>query len=270
MNWKRFFYILVFNVLIATATTWLVLKVWEKKPQVESAATVMVTVLVTVPVPVPQTVIPTIPGTEITPEGFFNSGAPSETPIPLQAYIVQTGDILSKIAIQFHVSVDDILRANNLSDPNNIYVGQKLLIPVVPLPTETPAAPPTEIPTITPLPSRTATPTATPTTDTSPPRLVIESIQGAGILDSELVKIVHTGGGQAVLESWRLENGRGDVFTFPRLSLFPGAVVFIHSNKGNNSATDLYWNSPHTVWKSGDTAVLRDQRGNEIASYLLP
>ena len=44
-------------------------------------------------------------------------------------YIVQPGDTLSEIALRNHVRVGDIVRANNIKDPNRIYVGDKLMIP---------------------------------------------------------------------------------------------------------------------------------------------
>lgn len=44
-------------------------------------------------------------------------------------YIVQAGDDLGLIASKFGVTVEDIVRANGLTNPNFIYVGQKLVIP---------------------------------------------------------------------------------------------------------------------------------------------
>lgn len=44
-------------------------------------------------------------------------------------YIVQAGDILSLIAERFNVSMDALMQANNITDPNQIYVGQQLIIP---------------------------------------------------------------------------------------------------------------------------------------------
>lgn len=269
MRIKRLFYLLILNIIISTLVTLLVLNFWPK-PESRMAATVVVTVMVTVPVPQPGSANLTAPTNTpgLTPETVTIQG--SETPVPLQPYIVQEGDMLSKIALQFNVSMDDILRANGMSDPNNIYIGQKLLIPLSSLPTETPQLPPTDIPTITPIPSITPTPTATPTTDMSPARLVIESIQGAGILGSEKVKIVHTGGGAEPLGGWQLENGRGQAFVFPLLRLFPGASVIIHSGKGTNTVTDLFWGSDGTFWKSGDTATLRDSAGKVRATFTVP
>lgn len=45
-------------------------------------------------------------------------------------YYVQRGDTLKDIAIQFHTSVDELLRLNpQISDPNRIYAGQRLVVP---------------------------------------------------------------------------------------------------------------------------------------------
>jgi LysM repeat protein len=78
---------------------------------------------------------------------------PTASPIPLSMrrgtlidYIVQTGDTLAIIAEKFNSTVDDIVAENDLDDPNNIFVGQKLVIPVnmvTPVPTSTPGPSPT-------------------------------------------------------------------------------------------------------------------------------
>jgi hypothetical protein len=44
-------------------------------------------------------------------------------------YVVQSGDTLSEIAKWYHVSLWELCQANNISDPNKIYVGQVLYIP---------------------------------------------------------------------------------------------------------------------------------------------
>lgn len=46
-------------------------------------------------------------------------------------YTVQTGDTLNKIAVKFNVSISAIMTANNLTNPNFLYVGQRLTIPGV-------------------------------------------------------------------------------------------------------------------------------------------
>ena len=46
--------------------------------------------------------------------------------------IVKEGDTLAGIAQKFDVAVDDIMRANGITDPNLIYEGQELIIPTLP------------------------------------------------------------------------------------------------------------------------------------------
>ena len=44
-------------------------------------------------------------------------------------YVVQRGDILSRIALRFGVTTVEIARANNITNPDRIYAGQVLIIP---------------------------------------------------------------------------------------------------------------------------------------------
>ena len=42
-------------------------------------------------------------------------------------YVVQPGDTLAKLAAKFNCSVEQICRWNNVKDPSQIVVGQKLI-----------------------------------------------------------------------------------------------------------------------------------------------
>lgn len=44
-------------------------------------------------------------------------------------YIVQRGDNLFRIGLRFGVTVNDLVRANHIHNPNLIFVGQRLFIP---------------------------------------------------------------------------------------------------------------------------------------------
>ncbi|HWO72948.1 MAG TPA: LysM domain-containing protein, partial [Dehalococcoidia bacterium] len=56
---------------------------------------------------------------------------PGEAPVnAVEVYIVQPGDTLGRIAAMFGTTVDAIVQANGLSDPNLIWPGQQLVIPV--------------------------------------------------------------------------------------------------------------------------------------------
>ena len=67
---------------------------------------------------------------------FGGGPSPSPSPTPTkpsgctpQTYIVKSGDSLSAIASRFRTTVAKIQAANNIADPNRIYVGQRLTIP---------------------------------------------------------------------------------------------------------------------------------------------
>ncbi len=91
-------------------------------------------------------------GTEILipPPGYE---MPTPTPLPSTLipgqeiiYVVQPDDLLANIAEMFLTTVEAIVEANDLDDPNNIFVGQRLIIPwglITPTPTSTPTPTPT-------------------------------------------------------------------------------------------------------------------------------
>jgi LysM repeat protein len=75
-------------------------------------------------------------------------------------YVVQAGDSLEGIASKFNSTADDIIKENKITDPNALFVGQLLVIPVN-MVTPTATRPPTSTP-ITPGPG-TILPTLTQT-----------------------------------------------------------------------------------------------------------
>jgi LysM repeat protein len=93
---------------------------------------------------------------------------PTATPIPADLpkgtkidYTVQPGDTIAGIASKFNSTEEAIVAENNITDPNALFVGQLLVIPVN-LVTATPTRPPTSTP-ITPGPGTSLpTPTFTP------------------------------------------------------------------------------------------------------------
>ena len=54
---------------------------------------------------------------------------PNDEACDPEVYLVQSGDTLSEIAIEFNVSVEAIAEASDLSDPDALEVGQELTIP---------------------------------------------------------------------------------------------------------------------------------------------
>lgn len=59
---------------------------------------------------------------------------PTVTPAPptqpsQRIHVIAQGDTLSYLAQEYNVSVEDIMKANNITDPNLLSIGQKLIIP---------------------------------------------------------------------------------------------------------------------------------------------
>jgi LysM repeat protein len=54
--------------------------------------------------------------------------AKTETQTPTETYVVRRGDTLSSIAARFEVSTNDLVRLNDLSDPNRIGEGETLIV----------------------------------------------------------------------------------------------------------------------------------------------
>lgn len=68
-----------------------------------------------------------VPGDEGA--GTGGEGEAAATAVPAQIYVVQQGDTLNSIARQFNTSVDAIVAANNIQNPDALQVGTTLTIP---------------------------------------------------------------------------------------------------------------------------------------------
>jgi LysM repeat protein len=185
-----------------------------------------------------------------------------------QVYIVQPGDTLGAIA-EFHgVSIEDLITANSLADPDVLHLGQTLIIPAgdsVPTP-EGSSSEGVEEPSETPEPLTTALPTPT---SSGPPLIEIAQVLGSGDLAAEIA-VVRNRGGATSLENWMLSDAEGNTFVFPAITLFADAEVRIHTAPGNNTPTDLYWRQVSPVWSGGELITLRDAAGNPVDTYIVP
>jgi hypothetical protein len=98
----------------------------------------------------------------------------------------------------------------------------------------------------------------------------ISSIVGAGTLNSEIVVVKFEGEGQLDLASWQLKDEDGNIFKFPKLTLYSNGVVQVHTVAGTDTVIDLYWGIGEAVWSSGENARLFDAQGNLRAVYRVP
>ncbi|HEY72879.1 MAG: hypothetical protein B6I35_15450 [Anaerolineaceae bacterium 4572_32.2] len=216
------------------------------------------------------TIIPTRPLLAATKKA---TGVPTALPVasPTSAgpllYTVRLGDTLGAIAQAHGVSVDDLIAANDLANPDVLSVGQTLTIPVGGFNAPT-TIPPTDAPSE---PSPTLMlPTSLPTlTPSGPPLVEIDQALASGDAAAEVV-VVRNRGGMVSLEGWTLADAEGNTFTFPALTLFSDAKVRVHSTEGNSMPGDLYWGRVNPAWSEGELITLSDATGNAIDTYIVP
>lgn len=276
---KRFFYFTVLNIIVSAITVIVVLQLWQQKHPSTTANNTPVVIVVT-------------PTQSINmPLSANNSGAdgiiPMEastaitqtyplTPTPqMLAYQVKEGDTLGALAVEFNVRVSDIMAVNNLADPDSISIGQILYIPTAPLAEATSTSiPPAITASATYHPSATATQkpfaSATVTEVGQEPQMIIAAVIGAGDLETEHVRLLRTGDGELSLDGWRLEDGKGNSYTFPDLTLYKGGAINLNTRKGQDTVQDLFWGLATPIWKSGKVVSLFDAQDVMRASYIIP
>lgn len=167
------------------------------------------------------------------------TGMPAALPtaaIPTQVfdtYTVTDGDTFDSIAQAFGVSVDDLVAANGYSQPQTLSPGELLRIPLKPV--------------------------------------VIDSVIGAGDLDSERVVILNNLDGELNLGGWQFEDNSGRVYTFPQVTLFgKERAIEVYTRSGVDSADRLYWGMLAPVWQTGMVVTLRDPQGTIQATITVP
>lgn len=192
------------------------------------------------------------------PEAVATATSTPEPTVEPTVYVVQPGDTMLVIATRYNISVDDILNANNLSDPNFVFAGQRLVIPVQGSGTVTDvvsnAAPEGE-------------PTATPIIE----GVRITEISSPGDLANEQAIIVNEGNAPFTLQGWQLQRAEGPSYTFlSDVPLFPGGSVRLHSAEGSDTTIDLYWGLTEPVWQSDAEARLLNAQGDVVSTYTVP
>ena len=163
---------------------------------------------------------------------------PQATPTPVFiAYQVKDGDTFDSIAQVYHVPVE-VLMAENGFKTKTLGAGEVLRIPVAPA-------------------------------SVSSATVNIDSVIWAGDLNMEHVLLKHSGQGELALSGWSLEDEQGNVYTFPELTLFGGAVN-VYTRAGSNTVVDLYWGLQKSIWQSGKKITLRNSQGTVVDTYLVP
>jgi LysM repeat protein len=257
--WKRLAFYILLNIFVSALTTWGIITLWDHShPRARPATEGLVATL-----PTPAASLTTQPGVTSSanqlPAGSAQLPVASQPTQAVEEYQVSANDTLGEIASKYGLSVEEIMKFNQLTDPNALSVGMVIYIPVTPeiIPTDTPA------PTITKIAGATSSGENTA-------GVVINSVIGVGDLSSERVFISRTGSGVLLLVGWRLKDQDGNEFIFPYLELFEGGAVNVWTTAGSQTVVDLYWGLRYPVWKPGETVVLVDDKGKLQASYQIP
>jgi LysM repeat protein len=241
-SWRQFIPFIILNIIVSVLSMSLVLAFWDRGVEV-----------------VPPTPTPTLSALSVAASAVPTATAtirPSATP---HTYTVRPGDTMNAIALELGVSADELMAANGLVDPDTLSAGQVL---VVPQPGSGNAA--ESKPTATPAPA-----TAIPTeSGGEPPQVDIRGVDGAGDIESEVVRLINSGG-VANMAGWTLEDGRGHRYSFPAFTLHNGAVS-VHTKSGADTVIDLYWGLPQAVWTGGTTITLRDAAGDVQSTFQIP
>jgi LysM repeat protein len=192
---------------------------------------------------------PTSGDAQTTPgSGSPPSATPTEVAAPpetgeTEIYVVKRGDSLSAIAARFGVTLARLLEINDLADPNLIYVGQRLIIPVSQQRSDAPGDNAVGL----------------------PQQGLQLRIENVGDLAAESVQVVNDSNGAVDLQGWTLSSDGGPIYTFGSVLLFPGSWIWLHTGSGQDNSINRYWGRAVTAWESGSTVVLRNSSGELIA-----
>jgi LysM repeat protein len=256
MSLRRMLPFILINILVSAVVVLGILYWWENRELVADGNGVAETAVTLTPTPT------------LTFEEASAQVAAEATPEPDSdelVHVVQAGDTLGNLSRFYDVSVEDIMAANGLTNPNILSVGQRLVIPVGGLPTPTPQ------------------PSPTPTSDAPPPPIATEpalegeaqieitDVIGAGQLAAEAVQIVNSGSRQVALQGWKLASDQGVIYTFGQVTLFgEGAGILVHSATGRDGPTDLYWNRETAVWQPGARVTLLNAEDEIVSTFVIP
>lgn len=196
------------------------------------------------------------------------SPLPSPTPPKVVTYTVQENDTLSGIAQDHDISLEELVSANDLANPDFLQIGQTLVIPQGGT-EDSPGAVATTT-SLEGVPSEERDDPELPTlTPSGPPLIEIVTVLNAGDLAAEML-ILENRGGTVNLEAWTLSTATEDTFTFPPLTLFTEATLQVHSANGEDAPRDLYWGREEPAWQGGELVTLRDADGNVVDTYIVP
>ncbi|MCA9872256.1 MAG: lamin tail domain-containing protein [Ardenticatenaceae bacterium] len=264
MSFRRMVPFLLLNVLVSAAVVLAILYWWDGR---DNGTEPIAAATATAVIPTPDINLRSGEEAALTAEeAAGTTGEETAVNDGPTTHTVQAGETLGSISTRYEVSIEDIMAANGIDNPNFLSIGQELIIPIGGLAT------PTAVPTDTPQPGIPPTPIPTEAaSDQGEADVQIGEVAGPGDLAAEAVQIVNSGTRQIGLAGWKISDESGFVYTFGQVTLFgEGAGILIHTETGANGPTDLYWGLESPVWESGETVTLTDASGSVQDTYTIP
>lgn len=255
MSRRQLLFTLLLNALVSLAIA--VAVVWvaeQRRPDAEELAALYTpeppVVLIVTPTPAAQSAQPAATSIPEQPAATATNPTQSAT---AEVYVVQAGDSLLGIALKFGLTIDALMQANNLTNPDFVFVGQRLTIPSA-------GGSPADS-------SGGSAPAAAPTPAPGGLELRVEQ---PGNLAQEQVQVINDSDTALNLQGWSLSREGGPIYTFGNVPIFPGGSVRVHSGNGQANSINLYWERSEPVWSSGAVARLRNPEGTVVASVTAP
>ncbi|MDX1414461.1 MAG: lamin tail domain-containing protein [Candidatus Promineifilaceae bacterium] len=264
MSFRRMLPFILINILVSATVVLAILWWWESRQE-------------ELPTPLVEAPEETVIAPTEAPSQENGPAAQSQAVETLQAeessgpqtHIVGAGETLGQISVRYDISMEELMSANGMSNPNFLFVGQELIIPNSDAVEEAEEGVDEEIEeggsAILPTPIPTEPPTE------GEAMITIAEVIGPGEAPIEAVQIVNNGSSSAALGDWKLADQFGNFYTFGPITLFgDGAGILVHTSSGQDSATDLFWGSEDSLWESGDMVILYDAAGAVQAEYQVP
>ena len=90
-------------------------------------------------------------------------------------------------------------------------------------------------------------------------------------LNDEYVAFGNVCNSPFALAGWKVKDSSNKVYSFPSISLEAGSNLTLHTGKGLNNKTDLFWGSSQGIWNNaGDVLYLQDPDGSLALEYPYP
>ncbi len=238
MQWKRLTLYLLINVIVSAVTTIIVMTVWDRAQRDAFDRTTAEIVMPTsAPTEIAQSIEPTVKPT-----------------VALQAHQVRSGETLGDIALEYDVTVEELLEINGMTDPDSLAAGQVVYVPEQGTASEDP-------------------PPSSPSEQVASPndgQIEIVSVIGVGDIDTERLVLGEAGGGKQALAGWQLRDEDGNVYTFPQATLYENGQIVINTRVGSDNPLELYWGLSESVWSAGEIVELYDAAGQVQATFQIP